>query len=239
MKRIIIVLVLLQGLVLAAPLLPAEKLPSQMTARLRYQSGGEKRVVDLVVFNNGADRSLLTLESPAEKGAKYLRIGASLWLFSADADRPIKLTGHILASSFLGSAFSYADLMTERNLSDYSVEVVTSEPVVINFPKGTGEAAAVYKCQVLLLKAKTRQASYFKRQLWVDQALKMIVKEKMISVSGRVIKTIEYGDFRKFKRDTYPAYLRARGGSASGAYSELFVSVAEFDKELSPLLFNP
>lgn len=239
MKKIIIGLILLPGLALAAPLLPADKLPSQMTARLRYQSNGEKRVTDLAVYNNGTDRSLITLESPDEQGTKYLRIGESLWFFSPAASRPIKLTGHILASSFLGSAFSYADLMADRDFADYSVEVATRETIIVNYPRGTGEASANYKCQVLLLKAKTRQAPYFKRQLWIDQALKMIVKEKMISVSGRVIKTIEFSDFRKSKRQVYPAYLRARSGGSGSAYSELFISAAEFDKKLSPILFNP
>ncbi|MFA6169711.1 MAG: outer membrane lipoprotein-sorting protein [Candidatus Margulisiibacteriota bacterium] len=234
MRKIIIGLILLQIATLAAALAPAEKGLSQLTARLRYQSGGEKRTVDLVIYNNGADRALITLESLAEQGTKYLRIGESLWLFSVDAGRPVKLTGHILGSSFLGSAFSYADLMIDRNFADYAVETVTRETVVINFPKGTREASAVYKCRVLMLKAP-KQAPYFKLQLWVDQALKMVVKEKQISISG-VVKTIEYADFRRVKRHVYPAYLRAK--NVSGA-SELFVTAADFDKELLPLLFKP
>ncbi|MBU0629583.1 MAG: outer membrane lipoprotein-sorting protein [Candidatus Margulisbacteria bacterium] len=248
MKRLIALLLFMPGIALAVALSPAEKAlvslddnytqrTTAMTMRLFYKNDDEQRTADLEFFASGNDRSLIEVKN---QGGRYLKLGDRLLIYSAASGGPVKLTGRIFERSFLGSAFSFADLMFPRSFADvYTGQITTSETISFIVPQGTGEAVEEHDCLVMTLTASRRRAPAYRKMIWIDREIEMVVREKDFALSGRLLKTIEYGDFRKVKKRYYPAYLRAEDPARGGVASELFIDQAEFDRTLPAGIFNP
>jgi len=62
----------------------------------------------------GIDRSFTEfLSPPRERGTKMLKLGDNLWTYSPATDRIIRISGHMLRQSVMGSDLSYEDMMED------------------------------------------------------------------------------------------------------------------------------
>ena len=68
------------------------------------------------------------LSPPRDEGTKMLKLGDELWIYTPTTDRTIKIAGHMLRRSLMGSDISYEDYMEDPKLSNlYDVELVGEE----------------------------------------------------------------------------------------------------------------
>ena len=77
----------------------------------------------------GEDKSFTEYLAPArEKGTKMLKIDDQLWMYSPHSDRTIRISGHMLRQSVMGSDLSYEDMMEDRRLTEvYTAEIIGEE----------------------------------------------------------------------------------------------------------------
>ena len=79
----------------------------------------------------GSNKSFTEYLAPArEKGTKMLKIDDQLWMYSPQSDRIIRISGHMLRQSLMGSDLSYEDMMEDRRLEEiYSAEITGEEQI--------------------------------------------------------------------------------------------------------------
>ncbi|SVC32246.1 uncharacterized protein METZ01_LOCUS285100, partial [marine metagenome] len=88
------------------------------------------RTMTVKSWVEGSEKSFSEYLAPArEKGTKMLKLGDQLWMYSPQSDRIIRIAGHMLRQSMMGSDFSYEDMMEDRSLTEtYEAEAMGSEP---------------------------------------------------------------------------------------------------------------
>jgi len=129
----------------------------------------------------GTEQSFTEFLAPArEKGTKMLKLGEQLWTYTPSTDRTIKISGHMLRQSLMGSDMSYEDKMEDPVLHNlYSAKVI-GEEMFLERP-----------CWVLELTAKRTDIVYYSRKIWVDTERYVPLKENRYAKSGKLLKTLE------------------------------------------------
>lgn len=139
------------------------------------------REIEAKSYVQGTEKSFTEFLSPArEKGVKMLKLGEELWNYSPASDRTIRIAGHMLRQSLMGSDLSYDDMMEDPVLHNiYTPEFAGEETLI-----GT-------KCTILDLTAKSPDINYQKRRIWVDTERNLVLKENRYAASGKLLKTTE------------------------------------------------
>jgi outer membrane lipoprotein-sorting protein len=176
----------------------------------------------------GADRSFTEYLEPArEKGTKMLKLQDQLWTYSPSTDRIIKISGHMLRQSVMGSDLSYEDMMEDRHLLNlYNAEVVGEETFMER------------PCWILKLSAKVEDVAYYSRDVWVDKERYLALKESRYAKSGKLLKTTEVksvikeGDRWVGERAVFKDELK------SGKGTEFIIESVDFDIEIPEYIFS-
>jgi len=176
----------------------------------------------------GSDKSFSEYLAPArEKGTKMLKLGDQLWMYSPQSDRIIRIAGHMLRQSMMGSDFSYEDMMEDRSLTDtYSAEVVGSEFF--------GDR----DCWVLKLTAKVEDIAYHSRKIWVDKERLLALREDRFAKSGKLLKTAEILEVFQVNQRWYPKRMVFKDALSKGKGTELIIESIEFDVEIPKHIFS-
>ncbi len=176
----------------------------------------------------GIDRSFTEYIAPArEKGTKMLKLGDQLWMYSPQTDRIIRIAGHMLRQSMMGSDFSYEDMMEDRSLTDtYSAEVLGSESFLDR------------DCWVLKLTAKVEDIAYHSRKIWVDKERMLGLREDRFAKSGKLLKTAEILEVFQVNQRWYPKRIVFKDALSRGKGTELIIESIEFDVNIPPYIFS-
>jgi len=187
-----------------------------------------KRTIKAKSWSQGRDRAFTEYLAPArEKGTKMLKLGNELWIYSPQADRIIKIAGHMLRQSVMGSDLSYEDFMeNESLLDDYTAQLVTMDTVKQR------------PCFVLELTAKRSDVSYFKRKIWVDRQRFIPLKEELFASSGKILKNMEILKVEKMGRRWYPKEIRFKDMMKEGKGTIFRILKIQFDVNIPPYIFS-
>jgi outer membrane lipoprotein-sorting protein len=176
----------------------------------------------------GADRSFTEYLEPArEKGTKMLKLEDQLWTYSPTTDRTIKISGHMLRQSVMGSDLSFEDMMEDRYLLNlYDAEVIGEETFMER------------PCWVLKLTAKETDVAYHSRDIWIDKERYLALKENRYAKSGKLLKTTEVksvikeGDRWVGERVVFKDELK------SGDGTEFLIEAVNFDVDIPEYIFS-
>ncbi len=148
------------------------------TARMEIHVDGQVRSKTMEIKGKSEGRkSLVTFTNPEDNGTKYLKLGDNLWIFFPSENDVVKISGHMLKEGMMGSDVSYEDALEADLLSKkYTITMSGSETL-------DGR-----ECWVVQLEAKTKDAPYHKRTMWVDKETFVGWKEQMYAKSGRMLK---------------------------------------------------
>ena len=176
----------------------------------------------------GADRSFTEYLGPArEKGTKMLKLEDQLWTYSPSTDRTIKISGHMLRQSVMGSDLSYEDMMEDRHLLKlYDAEVVGEETFVER------------PCWVLKLTAKEKDVAYHSRDVWIDQERYLALKENRYAKSGKLLKTTEVKSVIKEGDRWVGEKVVFKDELKSGKGTEFIIESVEFDIDIPEYIFS-
>lgn len=157
----------------------AQDVQDLLQAADRYRLAAENMQVDTVVDSRKVDgspdkerayrvfaqagrKSLVLMQSPAEKGQKVLMLGDDFWLLMPASSRPMRITP---MQKLLGDA-AVGDIATVSWAGDYSGERVGEEPCAAEgLPPPAAGAPAT--CLHLSLRAARKGVSYQRIELWL------------------------------------------------------------------------
>lgn len=186
------------------------------------------RTIEAKTWTEGEERSFTEYLSPArEKGTKMLKLEDELWIYSPSTDRIIKISGHMLRQSVMGSDLSYEDMMdNSKLLEDYVAAVIGSEKY--------NET----DCWILELQAKTTDVNYQIRKIWVDKSRYIPLKEELYAKSGKLLKKTELSNIQKIGNRWYPMKIVFKDMLKKGDGTEFIVNEIEFDKQIEDYIFT-
>ena len=144
------------------------------------------------VLSRGNDNTIvLTTEPASERGQALLMRGRDLWVFMPNISQPVRLS---VAQRLTGQVAN-GDLARANFAGDYVATLVGSDTV-------DGRDA-----HVLELTADGRGVTYAKVKYWVAKDDQHPLKAEFYALSGRLLKTSRYEDFRELGGSVRPTRL--------------------------------
>ena len=198
------------------------------TSKMIIHGTRQTRTVEAKTWGIGNEKSFTEYLAPArEKGTKMLKLEDELWIYSPSSDRIIKISGHMLKQSLMGSDLSYEDMMDNVELlEDYDAGVIGSELIDER------------DCWIVELQAKTAEVNYQIRKIWVDKVRYISLKEELYAKSGKLLKKTELSDITKIGNRWYPKKIVFKDMLKKGDGTEFIIDDIEFDKEIDEYIFT-
>jgi outer membrane lipoprotein-sorting protein len=177
----------------------------------------------------GTDRSFTEyLDPPRERGTKMLKLEDQLWTYSPGTDRTIRISGHMLRQSVMGSDLSYEDLMEDPKLHEIYQAAVAGVDTVLD-----------RSCWVLELTATgEKDVAYHQRRVWVDRERYLLLKENRFAKSGKLLKTTDVLSFAEIEGRWVATRVVFRDALKSGGGTEFVLKTMRFDVDIPPQLFS-
>lgn len=139
-----------------------------------YKNGKIVRFYEMEFYRKN-EKMRMEFTAPApEKGRRMLNDNASLWMYLPRTSKVMKLP---FKQAFMGSDASNSDLMRMTFEQDYEI---------ININQ---EKEGIIKLE---LKAKNPEVAYDKTIVFYDKKKNMPTKQEMYSLSGKIIKTLDF-----------------------------------------------
>ncbi|MFC2170126.1 outer membrane lipoprotein-sorting protein [Acidobacteriota bacterium] len=186
------------------------------------------RTVKSKSWLQGTDKSFTEFLAPArDKGTKMLKLEDQLWTYTPSTDRMIKISGHMLRQSMMGSDLSYEDMMEDPELNKlYTAEVVTEESLLDR------------PCWVLELRARKENIAYYSRKIWVDKDRFVALKENRYAKSGKLLKTTEVKKVIQVESRWVAGFIIFKDALKAGKGTELHLESIEFNADIPPTIFT-
>jgi len=186
---------------------------------------GSRKEFILYSVKKGDDKVAGLFLSPAsEKGRATLRIGDNMWLYIPNVGRPIRITS---IQSVTGGVFNNSDILRLDFSSEYEAQLME-------------ETESVY---LLDLKAKSNNVAYDKLKMWVDKKQVMVTKVEAYTVSGTLIKVLQFKETKDFGNGIIrPAVIETTSPLQKGYRSIMIFSEIKprtFSNEVFSLDFLP
>jgi outer membrane lipoprotein-sorting protein len=148
-------------------------------------------------------------------------------MYSPSTDRIIKISGHMLRQSVMGSDLSYEDMLEDKKLTDnYDAEVTGTEDI------------DGFSCWVLKLTAKTTDVAYHSRKMWVDKSRMIPLKEELYARSGKLLKKTELKDIQKMQGRWFPKRIIFKDMLKKGGGTEFVIEAIQFDVDIPEHIFS-
>jgi len=186
------------------------------------------RTIESKSWIEGAEKSFTEYLSPArEKGTKMLKLGDELWTYTPSADRSIRISGHMLRQSVMGSDLSYEDMMEDPKMQNLYDAVIIDEDTLLN-----------RTCWILELRAKVRDVAYHSRKVWVDKTRYTILKEKRYAKSGKLLKTTDILEIMQVDDRWVAKRIVFKDALKQGKGTEFILESIQFDAIIPDYFFS-
>ncbi len=198
------------------------------TSKMIIHGARQTRTIEAKSWGMGNEKSFTEYLAPVrEKGTKMLKLEDELWIYSPSSDRIIKISGHMLKQSLMGSDLSYEDMMDNVELlEDYDAGVIGSELIDER------------DCWIVELQAKTAEVNYQIRKIWVDKVRYIPLKEELYAKSGKLLKKTELSNITRIGNRWYPKKIVFKDMLKKGDGTEFIIDEIEFDKEIDAYIFT-
>lgn len=150
----------------------------EYSARMEIRIGKQLRVKSMKAWALSDKKAFIEFTNPEDYGTRMLKLEKELWMYFPKEQDTIRISGHLLKEGLMGSDLSYEDALESDELSNMYQASITREAKVDD-----------RRTFVVELKAKTPQAKYDRRVLWVDAERFVVLSEEMYARSGRLLKT--------------------------------------------------
>jgi outer membrane lipoprotein-sorting protein len=247
LKKNIILIVLITLVIFINPMVAQEKqnpspfeILDQIDKNMIYKTAyvemdmviqikNRKITKSLISYSEGNEKSFIEFLSPArDKGTKMLRKDNIIKIYYPSAERIMRLSGHMLRQSMMGSDFSYED-MTERTRKlreEYEAKML--EPEILDDTE----------CYVMELTSKKKKQTYFKRKIWVDKKKYVGLKEELYSKGGKLLKTSKVNRIEIINKRHYPTIMTMEDKLRKNSSTVMVLTKIEFDLKLPEGIFT-
>jgi outer membrane lipoprotein-sorting protein len=142
-------------------------------------------------------------------------------------DRTIKISGHMLRQSVMGSDLSYEDFMEDPELNKLYEAIVVAEEVFLERP-----------CWVLELTSRGGDIAYHSRKIWVDKERFVSLKEERFAKSGKLLKTFTVMKVSRTQNRWIPTHVVFKDELKSGKGTEFFLESIELNANIPEHVFT-
>jgi outer membrane lipoprotein-sorting protein len=196
---------------------------------IEYQ--GRRYVKEMKAWAKGNTDSFIEFNNPEDRGTKYLKKGARLYVYSPDNEGVMLISGHMLKESMMGSDMSYEDTINNDTLSSrYNPALAGSEQI-----KNNGGSRDAW---VLDLTAKKKTESYPRRKLWIDKETGDLLHYELYALSGAKLK-----EFNMIKVEThagrrFPVEVEVRDVLRKDSKSTFVMKNVVLDRPIADSVFS-
>lgn len=191
---------------------------SSYLMQIKITSSKEAEVSQFLVYLKGNDKTLIKVMAPKHNiGRNMLMLGENMWVYVPNVRRSVRVS---LNQKLTGEAAN-GDISRMRWAGDYGVKIEE---------KGKKE----WK---LFLEAKKEGLTYSKIRTWVDALDKRPLKAEFMTVSGKIIKTATYEDYKNLLGKTRPTKIHIVDNLKKDQTSDILVEKME-NKNFPDVLFN-
>lgn len=184
---------------------PRESFETVITVT-NYSDGEAGDVRKYQVMSRGNENTIVLTESPAsERGQALLMRGRDLWIFMPSVSQPVRLS----LSQRLTGQVANGDLARANFSADYAATAAGDDTV-----DGV-------KAHILELAAIGRGVTYARVRYWVAVEDARPIKAEFYAVSGRLLKTSRYENFKELAGRPRPTRLVIEDALKIGDYSVL------------------
>lgn len=199
-----------------------------ITSKMIIHGRRSTRTVEARSYIDGTTKSFTEYLAPArDAGTKMLKLGDQLWTYSPQSDRIIKISGHMLRQSVMGSDLSYEDMMEDPRLAPlYSAEILGEEEY-------DGRL-----CGVLKLVADKAETAYPQRKVWVDKERYIFLKEERLAKSGKLLKTTTVEKVELIEGRWAATHVLFKDELQSGQGTEFMLESIQFNAQIPDYYFT-
>ncbi len=199
-----------------------------ITSKMIIHGRRSSRTLEAKSYIQGTDKSFTEYLAPArEKGTKMLKLGDQLWTYSPQTDRTIRISGHMLRQSVMGSDLSYEDMMEDPKLARLYTAVVIGEETILD-----------RLCWVLQLTAKKADVAYHSRKIWVDKKRQLVMKEERYAKSGKLLKTTTVDKIERTGGRWVVTSVTFKDQLQKGKGTEFIIESIQFDAPIPEYFFS-
>ena len=195
------------------------------TGKMIIHRGGRVQTKEMQVYGRGADESFVEfLAPPRDRGTKYLRTEDNLWMYLPGANRTVRISGHMLRQSMMGSDFSYEDQTSRNKLYEqYNSEIIeeNENEYVVKLTTKPGE-----------------ETTYYRRIMWVEKSDFSLIKQEMYAQSGRLLKVMEVLESKNIDGRNYPVRIRMEDKVRAESFTEIVMEDIQLDIEIDERIFT-
>ena len=186
------------------------------------------RTIEAKSWVQGVEKSFTEYLSPArEKGTKMLKLEDQLWTYSPQTDRTIRIAGHMLRQSVMGSDLSYEDYTEDPKLANlYNAEIIAEEMF--------NERV----CWILKLESKIKEITYYSRKIWVDKERFLPLKEERFAKSGKLLKSLVINKVKWMSNRWVPVEMLFKDQLQNGQGTEVIIESIEFNVSIPDYIFT-
>ncbi len=186
------------------------------------------RTIEAKSWVQGVEKSFTEYLSPArEKGTKMLKLEDQLWTYSPQTDRTIRIAGHMLRQSVMGSDLSYEDYTEDPKLANlYNAEIIAEEMF--------NERV----CWILKLESKIKEITYYSRKIWVDKERFLPLKEERFAKSGKLLKSLVINKVKWMNNRWVPVEMLFKDQLQNGQGTEVIIESIEFNVSIPDYIFT-
>jgi outer membrane lipoprotein-sorting protein len=188
-----------------------------------------ERQLSLRFWSQGSERALVEILKPAkEEGVSSLRVGNQMWNYLPKTDQVVRVPSSLMLQSWMGSDFTNDDLMKASSLSkDYSHKLIKREE------KNTQETVLI-ECTPL----PAAPVVWGKVRHWARESDHLPVFQEFFDEQGRMVRTIEFSEFKKMDDRVIPTQLRIEKLESQLESTTLIYEKVLFDREIPENMFN-
>lgn len=200
----------------------------RVMSEMHVHKRGRTRIKKMKSYSKGEDTSYSEFLYPArDKGVKYLKIGDNLWMYLPSAEKVVKISGHMLRQSMMGSDFSYEDMLESRKMRElYHAKIIKTEKI------------GKYNCYVLELKQKKLGLTYPKRRFWIAEKIYVPLRSEMYAASGRLMKVMTFSDIKVYNNRHYPMRMKMTNKLQRGTWTQVIMTDIAFKVQLPDQVFS-
>lgn len=170
---------------------PRESFETQVEV-INYRDGEVDETRAYRVLSRGNENTIvLTIEPAAERGQALLMRGRDLWIYMPSVSQPIRLS----LSQRLTGQVANGDLARANFAGDYEANWLRNDEL-------GGRTV-----RVLELSAAEKGVTYSKVHYWIDDVNHRPLRAEFFARSGRLLKTMQYEEFRELAGAMRPTRL--------------------------------
>jgi outer membrane lipoprotein-sorting protein len=200
-----------------------------MTMQMMVTTPDWTRENTMKSWSLGTDKAFVKILSPAkDKDTRFLKLEYNLWMYIPKVEKVIKIPPVMMMESFMGSDFSYDDMVKESSMvKDYVPHLIGRDTV---------EQEENYVLE--LVPKPEAPVIYGKLKLWVRAKDLIPTREEFYNEKKEVIKVMIFRDVKKMGDRSIPTYWEMTNLKKKDHKTIIRIQEAQFNVEIEPSIFT-